>query len=108
MRPHVMKFARYGMQGAQPVFRVDGRMTKASEIAEPEPGREHHADWHRVINHPDARLIAAAPDLLEAAKDFIDFYQSMMERPPDELEELDALRRAIAKAEGRKAEADHA
>lgn len=66
MRPFVMGFARYGLQGAQPMFPVNGCMVEASEIATPEPGREHHAGWHRIIDHPNARLIAAAPELLGA------------------------------------------
>lgn len=32
------------------------------------PGREHHQSWAREIDHPDARLIAASPDLLAALK----------------------------------------
>ena len=30
------------------------------------PGREHHAKWFKTLNHPDANLIAAAPDLFAA------------------------------------------
>lgn len=44
-------------------------------------GREHHATWCQSVTHPDARLIAAAPDLRE----------------------LIAAHEAIAKAEGRPA-----
>jgi hypothetical protein len=32
------------------------------------PGREHHKTWFQTINHPDARLIAAAPELLNALR----------------------------------------
>lgn len=35
---------------------------------EPFPGRSHHADWCANVVHPDMRLIAAAPELLEAAQ----------------------------------------
>ena len=34
----------------------------------PFPGREHHADWCANVVHPDMRLIAAAPELLEACQ----------------------------------------
>lgn len=33
---------------------------------EPFPGRGHHAHWCASVNHPDMRLIAAAPELLES------------------------------------------
>ncbi len=68
----VMDFRRYGMTGAAPVFwwwdydRCVGRPERADALAVEVKGREHHANWFAVINHPDARLIAAAPDLLEA------------------------------------------
>jgi hypothetical protein len=32
----------------------------------PHAGRAHHANWCADVVHPDMRLIAAAPDLLEA------------------------------------------
>lgn len=60
----VMDFARRGMNGAQPRFaewKGDrlrdncGRMTKADELGE-------------LHDHPDARLIAFAPEIFEALK----------------------------------------
>lgn len=59
----VMGFDRWGMGGATPRFRVDGLMKRAVDLSVPQPGREHHATWWRLIDHPDARLIAAAPTL---------------------------------------------
>jgi hypothetical protein len=64
----VMSFTRYGMSGAAPVFYFwEGNTTappkRADELACPVAGREHHASWFCNIDHPDARLIAAAPTL---------------------------------------------
>jgi hypothetical protein len=76
MSPTVMDFVRYGMQSAQPRFR-DARhdlMVPASEMSVVIPGREHHADWCRFIDHPDARLIQASPKLkamLEKLREFL-------------------------------------
>jgi len=66
----VMDFVRWGMSGAQPRF-LDSKatlLTEASTYAEVVEGREHHKSWFQTLSHPDARLIAAAPDLLEALK----------------------------------------
>lgn len=69
----VMDFRRWGMGGAQPRFLVphpSGGMLlhEAHEFAKAVPGREHHAHWFQAIDHPDADLIAAAPELLGALK----------------------------------------
>ena len=62
------------MNGAAPVFwfwdynKAVGKPARADELAVAVDGREHHADWFADIDHPDARLIAAAPDLLVAAQ----------------------------------------
>ena len=68
----VMDFVRYGMDGAQPRFNIAEKpgmnlMHKSNTLTEVVEGREHHADWFQTIKHPDAQLIAAAPDLLDAA-----------------------------------------
>src|SRR5438034_329272 len=56
----VMDFVRWGMGGAQPRLQRFGLMEPASNFAEVVPGREHHAEWFRVVRHPDADFIAAA------------------------------------------------
>lgn len=68
-RLFVMQFRRWGTQGAQPVFQVHdekayGRMTPASALLD----FQEHNGVILGINHPDARLIAAAPQLLDACK----------------------------------------
>lgn len=67
----VIDFARWGMNRATPRFRTmdDGLniMKPANTWTIVAPGREHHQDWFQLIDHPDANLIAAAPDLLNAA-----------------------------------------
>jgi hypothetical protein len=68
----VMDFVRWGMSGAAARFwrwggkPRTGQPQRADEVAIPEPGREHHASWHRIIDDPNARLIAMAPDLATA------------------------------------------
>ena len=66
----VMDFVRFGMSNAAPRFRcaTTGNMEHAKLLARVVPGREHHAAWHQTIEHPDARLIASAPQLLAALK----------------------------------------
>ncbi len=61
----VMDCVRWGMGGAAFRF-IDARniMHRADGLTVPVAGREHHASWFQTINHPDAILIAAAPDLL--------------------------------------------
>ena len=55
-------------------------------------------------NEANARLIAAAPDLLEAAKEMVLFYDEMIaapEFPAEDTRWVQPLREAIAKAEAR-------
>lgn len=116
----VLDFKRYGMTGAAPVFwdwdynRLVGEPHRADALAAEVPGREHHAGWFADIDHPDARLIAAAPDLFDAAPgaaDILEHYAEYVrglpsadfERHPyiPAIEEAAAkLRAAIAKARG--------
>ncbi len=69
----VMDFVRWGMGGAAPRLRRMSEpmlniMTKVQEFARIVAGREHHAEWFQDVDHPDMRLIAAAPDLLGACE----------------------------------------
>jgi len=78
----VMGFARWGMNGAQPLFLDPTRpehmvLEPAEKFSEVVPGREHHAHWFKTVNTPDAKLIAAAPDLLEAAKEALRLLNAM-------------------------------
>lgn len=67
----VLDFIRWGMGGAKPRFRTGpdnmNVMRPVEDFAVVAPGREHHADWFRLVNHPDAKLIESAPDLHAAA-----------------------------------------
>jgi hypothetical protein len=83
-RRYVMGFQRYGMNGAQPSFCIGSIMHPASELVQFEVGEQtvrgfKEADKDgsvyrydvRGIDSADARLIAAAPELLEPAQDAI-------------------------------------
>lgn len=90
----VMDFVRFGMSSAAPRFRNGPVLVRADSFGAIEKGREHHADWFKRIDHPDARLIAAAPDLLAALRSLVDLYDDRTS------EEWKAGMAAIAKAEG--------
>jgi hypothetical protein len=110
----VMDFARWGMSHAVPRFRdtsVGGmnlmdRLCDRPEWIAPEPGREHHKGWHQLVSHPDARLMAAAPELLAALKAIQPFIPKTSEadggaaKYSAAVKAADAVRAAINKAEG--------
>lgn len=75
------------------------RLHERPDWIAPEEGREHHKSWHQLVTHPDARLIAAAPDLLEAAKNLLAMTEGQTIYNYMKLQ-LEAVRAAIAKAEG--------
>ena len=70
----IMDFERWGMSGATMRLRdtaFEGmnfmhKLHERPDWIEPEESRKHHRRWHQLVVHPDARLIAAAPDLLAA------------------------------------------
>jgi hypothetical protein len=72
-------------------------MVRADELAKDIPGEEHHSEWNQDIEHPDAKLIAAAPDLLEALK-WVATHAYSGGRP---VGAVDIVKNAIEKAEGR-------
>jgi len=119
----VMTFKRYGRNGAAPVFwewdtdrgLAKSEPSRADKLAVEVAGREHHADWFAEIDHANARLIAAAPELLDELREtafdlslvarsakgaaktdsrWDGVYETLMER----VHKAEAL---IAKAEGR-------
>lgn len=84
-RRYVMGFQRYGMNGAQPSFCIGSIMHPASELVEFEVGEQSvrgfkQADKDgsvyrydvRGIDSADARLIAAAPDLLASVIELLE------------------------------------
>jgi hypothetical protein len=100
----VMDFVRWGMGGATPRFQDasdHGLLTKCLKWAKAVIGREHHAHWFKSLDHPDARLIAAAPELLEALEGMLQGFlvtQSLGDYPIDA--PCNKAAAAIAKAKG--------
>lgn len=112
----VMDFVRWGMTSAQPRFLDPADLgpkslrpmilCRSEMWARPIVGREHHADWMQGIDHPDANLIAAAPDLYAAAKNLSAASDAIWVKISDAEQTLlkrawDAMDAAIAKAEGK-------
>lgn len=102
----VMDFVRVGMSGAGPRF-IDnsegfnllGRLVdRVKDWCRPEKGREHHADWFQEVVHPDAVLIAAAPELLHALEELVDCYDDI--GGPDGTYARITAQAALAKAKG--------
>ena len=107
----VMDFERWGMSGATMRLRDpahDGlqllyRVHERPDWIKPEPGREHHKSWHQLLTHPDAKLMAAAPDLLNELKECRDLLKSYENISRNNFESLmleliEAIEAAIAKA----------
>lgn len=71
----VVDFQRWGTHSAtlrlredEAGFNIMERPHERDGWVVPFEGREHHAEWCATLDHPDARLIAAAPDLLAACE----------------------------------------
>lgn len=72
----ILEPIRWGMNRATFFIRdtaFDGlnlmhKLHERRDWIEPFAGRDHHKHWCANVVHPDMRLIAAAPDLLEAAQ----------------------------------------
>lgn len=109
----VMDFVRWGMGSAAPRFRteVGGApqvMVRAESFGVVVPGREHHAEWFKTVNHPDAALIASAPELLEALEAAVECGMVPTSSANEggahahvrQLHVADQIRAAIAKARG--------
>lgn len=100
----VMQFGRWGMNRATPLFNshitgdefnIMERICDMPAWTKPFAGLEHHASWRMDVIHPDAVLMAAAPELLDALKRFVEHGTCADDQ------DMKAARAAIAKAEGR-------
>jgi hypothetical protein len=118
-RRYVMDFTRWGMRGAQPRFqpRERGGMIDAKDLLQFEVGdrsivgieaAKKDGSVYRLdvrgIDCADARLIAAAPELLDALTDFVMVY-GMNNAEPEELRTalgniVDKAAAAVRKAQG--------
>lgn len=107
----VMSFDRWGMNGAVATLRdtseegmnVMHRLCDRPDWIAPFPGRKHHADWCADVTHPDMRLMASAPDLLEALQEAVNHYGrdgGPWNVPSDPGGWISRARAAIAKATG--------
>ena len=96
-RELVMDFVRWGMNGAKPRLNCGGLMCAADGLCGVVEGREHHSSWFQAINHPDARLMTAAPDMLEALIEYM-AWGAKTQSDRDVLE--DGFKRVIESATG--------
>lgn len=107
----VMDFVRWGMGGAAPRFReptlpglqVMHRLPDRADWLDYEPGRAHHASWHLLVTHPDARLMQAAPNLLQALHRAAAALESVSYSDPSIDSALHLARETIREATGRTA-----
>lgn len=116
-RRYVMSFRRWGLNGAQPCFQLEGRgMKKASDLLQFEVGDKSiigvdaakndgsvYRYQIRGIAAPDAHLIAAAPELYEALSVLVDTLSdklSDISAAFGEAREITAARAALARARG--------
>lgn len=106
----ILDFDRWGMNRAIATLRdpdEDGmnvmhRLSDRPDWVAAFPGRAHHASWCADVTRPDMRLMAAAPDLLDALQVMVRDYGAAHASCGD-LEMSPALfqaQRAITKATG--------
>jgi hypothetical protein len=87
----VMDFVRWGMSCAAPRFlkaTADKGLMLLERVehwAHPVPGREHHAEWFRAIQHPDAQFISESrtdvPALCAALLDVLAYVAGVPSSP---------------------------
>ena len=113
-RRFVMDFTRWGMRGAQPRFQPErGGMIDAKDLLQFEVGDQSIVGVEaakkdtsvyrmdvRGINSADARLIAAAPDMLAALQKTLNYLENTEGELGMTLDSADAARAAIAAATG--------
>lgn len=113
-RRYVMSFRRWGLRSAQPAFQVEGKgMVAARHLLQFEVGDQNVVGlkaaqenesvyrYHiRGIAHPDACLISAAPDMLEALEVAEAELENHTSVPGVSEHILPCIRAAIAKAKG--------
>lgn len=112
----VMDFVRWGMGNAAPRFREirDGLnlMHRCERWAVTCPGREHHEFWFKLLDHPDANLISAAPDLYAACDQLLTLLHEAincgMPIRPDVAKTRNDACAALAKANPQPKEGNHA
>lgn len=103
----IIDFDRWGMNRAtmslrdtaHDGFNIMHKLHERPDWIAPFPGRAHHADWCSDVVHPDARLIAAAPDLLAAVNGLLATFHCA-EFAPGESPTVDMARAAIRAATG--------
>lgn len=102
----VLSFERWGCNGAQPCFldhsdhNLRFKLSEKPEWIVPFPGREHHANWCSGLNHPDANLIASAPQLLTTLEDIAAWLTAPDLSPQAIAHFQNQARAAIAAAKG--------
>jgi len=86
----IMDFERWGMQSARPRF---------SSRHIPDCKFDIMRATSNANNHPDGRLIAASPDLLDALKEIVKYHERGDWRDNRITDYLNKARAALAKAE---------
>ena len=71
-----------------------------SKLIQPEDKRKNHYFVHSAEDEANARLIAAAPELLEQCKLFEKVLNELVVMGEVDIEERDKLREVLAKVEG--------